>query len=988
MKKTTSKITLKKKLKNINSGNSIQKKELFIVGMGASAGGLEALKNFFDNVPSNSGMAFIIVQHLDPNHKSLLPELIGQHTKMKVSEIKDGIQVKPNCVYTIPPNNNLKINSGCLHLSKLSERRALRRPIDLFFHSLAVDQKEKAIGIILSGTGSEGSLGLKEIKTMGGKTIVQDPKTALFKSMPQNAISNQTIDYVLAPDSMAKQLIIIAKNPSKLTQIPLSNSPVPTENQLQKIFQLIRTQSGHDFSNYKINTIVRRVTNRITVNHIANIEDYVLFLQNNPSEIENLYKDFLIGVTSFFRDKEVFKTIEKKIIPPLLEKCKEKQECRVWICGCSTGEEAYSLAILFREALEKSKQNIKVTIFASDIDQNAIESARSGLYSENALAGVSPDRITRFFIRKQNKYQLKKEIREMLIFAHHNVIKDSPFSKIDLITCRNLLIYMNSDLQKKIIPIFHFCLNNDGILVLGTSESVGEFNNIFSVLDSKNKIYKKKISNRIPSSKLMFELPNSDKFNDLPKSAPPISTKKVINISSINDKILLNNYAPPSVIIDKNNDVLYFSGNTGIYLDPPMGEPRLNILEMIKPGLKHLLETAIKKARAKKLEIFEQDIEINLNNLYHHIILKIKPIVSREIESGTLMIIFESVEKSIPRKDSKSLERRVKHKSKEFALEKELLITREHLQAAISELEMSNEDIQTTKEEYQTSNEELQSTNEELETSREELQSLNEELITLNTELSSKIEQLSHANDDLNNLLTSIEIAAVFLDRNLKIKRFTPSATKIFNLIPSDIERPVTHLSSNIIYKNLVEDIKNSLKTLAVKTSDTQTTDGTWYHMRILPYRTVENIIEGVLVTFIDITDQKNTEEKLKKTNDHLNLVIENLNTIPFTFETGKEIKISFVGKSCERITGFLPEQFTNKASFWSRRIHPNDRKKIYSAFLTISKKGISELPFRWKCLNGKYKYFINCLRYVKAENGRPDYIVGAWQQFVMKSKQ
>ena len=972
-----------KKSKTVKSRSSIIDKEesFFIAGIGASAGGLDALKEFFDNSPSDTGIAFIVVQHLDPTHKSLLSELLGQHTKMKVSEVSDGLKVRPNCVYVIPPNKDLKLFNGTLQLLNPAETRTKRRSIDSFLSSLAEDQKEKAIGIILSGTGSEGTLGLKKIKEEGGITIVQDPESAQFSGMPQSAIAAKLADYILTPEKMPKQLLSYIKRRATTISHKSPQSNVPTESQLKKIFHIIRSQTGYDFSNYKANTIIRRIAKRTALNQIDNLEDYISFLQNNPTEIEKLYNDFLIGVTSFFRDKEVFESVEKTAIPHLLKKCQDKQELRVWVCGCSTGEEAYSLAILFKEALEKSKQYIKIIIFASDIDKEAIDFARNANYSESALANVSHDRLSRHFIRNEGGYQLKKEIREMLVFAHHNVIKDPPFSKMDMISCRNLLIYMNSDLQKRIIPIFHYSLTNDGILLLGTSESLGEFASSFSSFDPKIKIYKKKQESIIRKPSSEYDLPFIHRNPVVSTLKHPSVNKKKLNVSGLSEKILLDNYAPPSVIIDKNNDALYFSGNTSQYLEPPVGEASLNILELAKKGLRADLEATILNAKTSKGEARTNNIEVKVNSHFQTINLIVKPVLSKEASLGAMIVIFENADASKKNIVGKTTKVAGDRKPKISELEKELKITRDHLQTAINELETSNEDLQTTNEEYQSSNEELQSTNEELETSREELQSVNEELITVNTELSSKIEQLSQANDDLNNLLSSIEVATVFLDRDLKIKRFTPTATKIFNLIPSDIERPVTHLSSNILYKALAEDVKNALKTLAVKSADVQANDGTWYHMRILPYRTAENIIEGVLVTFVDITEQKNTEEKLKKTNEHLNMILENLPAVPFTCTLDPEVKISFVGKSSEKVMGFLPEQFIKKSSFWLSRVHPDDKKKLTSVFSSISKKGSVDIPFRWKCSDGKYKNFINYIRYASAENGRPAYIVGVWQE-------
>ncbi len=966
-----------------------KKPDFYIAGIGTSAGGLKALSLFFDNTKDKTGIGYIIVQHLDPTHKSLLSELIAGHTKMKVYEISDGVIVKPDCVYIIPPNKDLRIFNGALQLLDVTEARSKRRTIDPFFHSLAEDQKEKAIGIILSGTGTEGTLGIKEIKGSGGLTLVQDPQTAQFSGMPNSALASNHVDYILPPEKMPSALLsYVTQAKDNTNHEKTGKLTIPSEIQLKKFFQMIRSQTGSDFSNYKTNTILRRIAKRIALSQKDTVDNYLAFLQNNPPEIYKLYKDFLIGVTSFFRDPEVFNSIEKNAIPFLLKKFAEKEEIRIWVCGCSTGEEAYSLAILFKEALEKNRQHLKITIFATDIDKEAIDTARTGIYPKSISSEVTPERLSRYFINKENTYQLKKEIRELVVFAHHNVIKDPPFSKLDMISCRNLLIYMDNELQRRVIPIFHYSLNKEGILLLGTSENIGDFSHSFTVVDPKMKIYTKK-EGSLPRKQNTDYLPLSLQHDSSTKTTLQKSEiVKNINISSLTEKTLLSIYAPPAVIIDKNNNVIYFSGNTEQYLAPPQGEASLNVLEMAKPGLKSELETAIRKARANRSKVLVKNIDVKTNKNFQKIKLLIKPILSRDMDLGALIIIFESDEKQQYENEKKSTKTKENRKPKISELEKELKITREHLQTAINELESSNENLQTTNEEYQSSNEELQSTNEELETSQEELQSVNEELITVNAELSGKIDQLSRANDDLNNLLSSIEVATIFLDRDLKIKRYTPAATKIFNLIPTDIDRPVVHLSSNIAYKMLAEDLKATLSTLAVKTADVNSVDGKWYHMRILPYRTAENIIEGVLITFVDITDQKITEEKLENTNEHLNMIMENLPAIPFTCNMDKDIKITFMGKSCENVTGFLPEQFTDQPTFWLTHIHPEDKEKLISAFSSISKTGSFSLPFRLKCANGKYKHLINFIRYAKAENGRPAYIVGVWQELKDKTFQ
>lgn len=949
------------------------KPPFFIAGIGASAGGLEALKLFFDHTPPDSGLAYVIVQHLDPTHKSLLSDLLAVHTKMDVKQIRNGVKVKPNCVYVIPPNKDLIISHQKLLLIELPDDRRNRRPIDSFFHSLSEDQKENAIGIVLSGTGTEGTLGLKEIIGGGGMSIVQDPATAQFDGMPLSAINANVADHILSPEKMSKKLLDYIKDKVSENVEETEELSDLHENKFSRLFQIIRMQTGQDFSNYKTNTIARRINKRMAFNKIKSVEGYINFLEKNTAEVRSLHDDFLIGVTSFFRDKEVFKSLEKKVIPYLIEKCTAKQEIRVWVCACSTGEEAYSIAMLLKEALEKNRQYLKVTIFASDIDSASIDFARAGVYADSIVNDISPERLSKFFIKKEKGYQLKKEIREMVVFAHHNLIKDPPFSKLDLITCRNLLIYLKSDLQKKIIPLFHYSLNTDGILVLGTSETIGDFGNLFSPFDEKNKIFKGKNYN-IRKSNPVYDLPFVAQKNEIKETDKSVAIKKTTAKMIDDDSALTRNYVPPSVIIDKNNDSLYFSGNTGLYLNHPSGPAKWNILELVKEGFRPDLENAIRKARKNKTEIRKYGIEIKSGDGVHLIDLTVKPLLTREYDSGTLMIVFEPA--ASPEKTGRNPgpEAGRKQKAKNSELEYELKTTREDLESAFEDLKTSNQDLQSA-------NEELQSTNEELETSREELQSVNEELITVNAELTNKIDQLSQSNNDLNNLLRSIEVATVYLDRDLKIKRFTPAATKIFNLIPTDIDRPVTQLSINLHYQTFADDVKHSLKTLETKSIEVCAFDGSWYNMRIIPYRTSENMIEGVLVTLVDITNQKNVEQKLEKTNKHFNLVMENLPAIVYTCVTKPELEINYIGESCERIMGFIPEQFVANASFWINRIHPDEKKNLITAFSKVAVNGNEEILFRWKCSDGKYKQFVNYMRKVAAENGNDAYIIGVWQE-------
>ncbi len=961
--------------------NQQNQKHFYTVGIGTSAGGLNALELFFKHLTNASNLCFIVIQHLDRSRKSILAELLAKKVKIPVQEIEHGLKSSANCIYVLPSNKQLKIKNGVFHLKDIGNTKLSGGIIDSFFKSLATDQKEKSIGILLSGMGHDGTIGLKEIKKMGGMSIVQDPETAQFDDMPDNAIVSKLADHILKPEKMSAHLLQYMSYRNLNLFNLLSEKNLPTANELSVIFQIIRRHTAYDFSNYKSNTIIRRLVKRMAINQIDSIDAYIELLKTDVGEIEKLYNDFLIGVTNFFRDQDVFHNLENKIIPELVTQTSDKQNLRIWVCGCSTGEEAYSLAILLNEALAKNSRQINVTIFASDIDYQAIKFARNATYKENALAQIDAKRLKLFFIRKEEGYQLKKEIREMVVFSHHNVIKDPPFSKMDMISCRNLLIYLNSNLQKKIIPMFHYSLNNHGILLLGKSESIGDYEDLYTKQDSKLKIYKKTIPLDKTTKHSHYIVPFLDNtFSSMSHESTHIK-KTSKDISSLSEKTLLEKYAPASLTIDKNNTIIYFSGNNEPYLSFSKGLASLNILTLIKREFKPKLQSTILKARSSNSEIETGKIDIELNNRLELVNIIVKPISSNSEDTGAMMIIFEHSQKFKKEESVTTTKLKKLPKPKITELERELNITREHLQTAISELETSNDHLQTTNEEYQSANEELQSANEELETSREELQSVNEELLTVNTELSRKIELLSQANDDLNNLLSSIEVATIFLDRDLNIKRFNPSATKIFNLIPSDIDRPVTHLSSNISYKNLIKDVNDSLKTLSINTADVKSIEGVWYNMRIVPYRTEDNIIEGVLISFIDISKQKSFEAELNKMNNQLDIITKSRHVIPFTISLETEYKILFVGDLCEKEMGFLPEQFIQKTSFWINRIHPDDRKKMQDEISDIVKNDISDNIFRWKCADGKYKQFSSYMKYIKPDKITQAYIVGFWKE-------
>ena len=841
-----------------------------IIGMGASAGGLEALEKFFENMPHDSGIAFVIVMHFDPAAKSLMSEILKRYTKMEVAQVEEGMNVEPNHVYIIPPNKDMAILRGALHLLEPVVRKGIRHPIDFFFRSLADDKRDKAICIILSGTGTEGTLGLKDVKGEDGMVMVQDIKSAAYDGMPASAIATRLADYILPPEKMPDQLLKYVKQfYIKGARKPESISE--NTNSLQKIIILIRDKTGHDFSLYKQNTINRMVERRMNIHKIDNISDYIRYLQENPPEIEKLYKRLLIGVTKFFRDPPAYEILKKEIIPELL---KNKTTARIWVPACSTGEEVYSMAIVFKEHIDETKSKIKVQIFATDVDKVAIEIARAGVYPDSIADDVSQERLQRFFTINPDTCMINKEIREMVIFSPQNVIKDPPFSRLDMISCRNLFIYIGPELQKRLLRSFYFSLNQNGILFLGNSETIGEFTDLFSALDRKWKIYRRKSGVSIP---LMADITNKAHF-EVPQIKETYDMKhKGMDIGELTGKILLESYVPSCVIINEKGDILYIHGKTGKYLEHSPGKASLNIMEMAREGLKFELNAAIRRVITQKKDIVFKDLNIKTNGAFQTVNLIVKPFVRPETMQGLMMVIFEDVQTPKTSRSSKKKYTAKQMNEHVTDLEHELKFTKENLQATIEELQTSNEGLKSTNEELQSANEELQSANEELEASREELQSINEELMTLNAEHNDKLEEFSGVINDMNNLLASTEIATIFLDNDLRIKGFTPAVTRIINLIETDIARPVSDIVTNLVYENLVKDVKEVLDTLIFKEKEIKDKNNLWYFMRILPYRTTENIIDGAVITFIDITARKRIEQTERDSRIYADSIIDTI---------------------------------------------------------------------------------------------------------------
>ncbi len=826
-----------------------------IVGIGASAGGLEALETFFSHMPHDSNIAFVVIQHLSPRHKSIMGSLLAKCTEMEVLEMQDGMKIEPNRVYLNPPDKNVVIINGALQLMTPVRTGSINLPIDCFFRSMAEDLGEKAICIILSGTATDGTLGLKTVKGEGGIAMVQDPESAKYDGMPRSAIATGVVDFILSVEKIPGELIKYVKAPYIGAPKKIRVADDKFGNYVQKVFSLIRTATGHDLSHYKQTTIRRRIERRMAVHQIDRISNYVKFLQETPAEVDILFKDMLIGVTNFFRDPEAFSVLKDQVFPSILKAREPDSSIRIWTVGCSTGEEAYSIAILLSEAMDTLRHHLNIQIFASDIDAQAIDHARSGIYPDSIAADVSQERLNRFFIKEDNTYTVKKQLREMIIFATQNVIKDPPFSKIDLVSCRNLLIYMDSELQKKVLPLCHYTLNPEGILFLGPSESIGEFTDLFQPVDTKWKIFKRKdffIEKAADYPTMPFY--QGPKFSGSKEEKHPTEA----DIHNVAERVILDYYAPPGVLVNEKYEIVHFLGNTDRYLKAPTGKASFNVQKMARDGLRLKLSTALHNAVRQKKTISYDALRIKHDNEYRVVDLTVRPLTEIGQPRDYMLVMFD--DKTPPEKPPKGKGKRAMKDDPApivTSLERELESTKEHLQTTIEEMETSNEELKSTNEELQSVNEELQSTNEELETSKEELQSTNEELVTVNTELQNKVDELSQANNDINNLLASTEIGTIFLDTNLFIKRFTPAMTKIFNLIQSDIGRSIGDITSKIKIVNLKNDAKEVLKTLVHKEVEVQDDEGNWYAMRISPYRTTENVIDGIVMTFVNITQVK-----------------------------------------------------------------------------------------------------------------------------------
>jgi two-component system CheB/CheR fusion protein len=837
-----------------------------VVAIGASAGGLEALRQLLQHLPGTTGLAYVVVQHLAPRHESALPELLSASSAIPVVQATEGMPLRPNRVHVIPPNTVMTMRNGQLHLDERPTGRTAYSPIDAFFSSLAAAVEERAVAVVLSGSASDGSNGLKDIKAVGGITIAQDPKTAKYDSMPRAAIATGAVDLVLSPDQIAEELARVGTHPfvaetSAAKDVAQGNF---TEQQFEPLFGLLRSASGVDFSHYKLPTIKRRLQRRMMLHKTTRLDEYVKVLEKDPDEIKNLYRDILIHVTRFFREPASFDALKKTVFPRLVEEAAGRRPLRIWVPGCATGEEAYSIAISLLEFLGVEANTIPIQVFATDVSEEAVERARAGTYPESIAADVSTERLRRFFTRVDGHYRISKAVRDSCIFARQDLTRDPPFSKLDLVVCRNVLIYLGPRLQRKLMSVFHYALKPGGYLVLGSSESVGTFGEAFAVVDKRNKFY----SRRAGQLRATFDFAKAGE-EAFERELPPYQAMPVrphghaTDLQNEVSRTLLGRYSPPGVVVDSDLQIVQTRGRTGPYLELASGEPSLNLLKMAREGLLHGLRSALHESRKTLKPVRRPGLIVRVNGFTREIDLQVLPVGGNETRH--FIVLFETAQRPRAPKPTRA---RTNARIKDDRLEhmrQELTSSRDYMQTIIQDLEAANEELQSANEEILSSNEELQSTNEELDTAKEELQSTNEELNTVNEELNARNEELSHVNADLMNLLSAVPAAIVIVASDLRIRRFTPMAEQVLNLIPTDVGRPLGDIRPNIDAPDLEELTREVIDTVTIKELEALDRTGHRYSVRIRPYKDQENRIDGAVLAFADTHEARRRSAPLNQ---------------------------------------------------------------------------------------------------------------------------
>jgi two-component system, chemotaxis family, CheB/CheR fusion protein len=879
---------VKKKREKIGSGTagaqpqSAEEKIVSVVSIGASAGGLEAFSELLRNLPIQTGLAFVFVQHLDPHHSSQLVPILTRETALPIKEVTDGEFLRPDQVYIMPPNREMTLEKGSLRLWARTETRGWHLPIDRFFVSVAEDQGPSAIGVVLSGTASDGTRGLNAIKERGGITIAQDERSARYSSMPSSAIATGNVDLVLTPRGIAQELTRLAGHPYVKEQV----SPQPSKDGKNKILALLLAKTGVDFAQYRQTTLLRRIQRRMVLNQTADFHAYVELLEKKSDELDALCQDVLIHVTSFFREPEIFDSLRERVFPELMKSRNRNDPIRIWLPGSSTGEEAFSVAISLFEFLENSPIRPAIQIFGTDVSERVVEKARSAIFGEAIESEVSSDRLRNFFRKIDRGYQINKFIRDMCVFARQDLTRDPPFSKMDLISCRNVMIYFEAELQHRLIPLFHYALKPTGFLLLGSAESIGRFSNLFDVVAQRAKLFRKRPGNRNLPLMSGFAVaptaPSSESSAANASESPRDLTRKA-------DKALMDRFCPPAVVVDQNLEILQFRGAVTPYLKPASGRASLNLFSMTHPVMEFELRSLIDGAKSSRSAARREGLEMEIGGATQSINLEVIPVGATGSESTSFIVTFEATP-SVPIK-------RVSGSSEDgqrlrvVQLEKELIAAREHVQAVIDDREVANEELRSANEEIQSSNEELQSTNEELETTKEELQSTNEELTTLNDELRHTNLELGEVNNDLVNLLRSVDIPVVMVGRDLRIRRFTPAAHRTLKLIPSDVGRLITDLQPDIQIPDFEKQIRQVIDSLTTREIEVQDTAGRWHSLVLRPYETVDNKISGAVLVLLDIEESKRHLRHQQQAADFANALLETVRSASLLLDANLRIR-------------------------------------------------------------------------------------------------
>jgi len=858
-----------KPLNGKSANGKASESEFLIAGMGASAGGIQAFQEFFQNLPAKSGIAFVVILHLSPDHDSNLAQVLQASTKMPVRQVTEKIKIEPDHVYVVPPNQHLTMKDDSIIVSPNLQTEDRRAPVDIFFRTLAEEHGSRAVTVILSGTGANGSMGLKRVKEKGGVVFVQNPREAEFNDMPRNAIATGFVDEVLNVAEIPAKIIAYKNSWGKLEISEIvENRTQDQQHALREIFADIRIRTGHDFTNYKRPTLLRRIERRINIHNLPDLPSYVNYLKHTQEETTALIKDLLISVTNFFRDKKAFEVIENEVLPIILKGKTADKQVRIWVAGCATGEEAYSLAILCAEKTAGLIDAPKILIFATDIDEAAIAQAREGLYNITELADVSPERLRRYFVKQGDEYRIRREVRETVMFAIHNFLKDPPFSRLDLVSCRNVMIYLNNVAQERVAETFHFALNPGGFLFLGSSESVDGATDLYATFNRENHIFQSRQA--------------SHRVYPIPDSVPTfhIDKQSVINSSQNENKILerisfgdlhqqlLEQYAPPSLVINEEYDIVHLSEKAGRFLQITGGEPSQNLLKLIRPDLRLELRSALYQATQRQTAVEARGLPVKIDEHIDTVNIHVRPVLrTGDTAKGFILVMFEnSDEKGTPEKEVLLNSNEPVAKQ----LDEELTRLKAQLRSSNEQHEFQQEELKASNEELQAMNEELRSAAEELETSKEELQSINEELSTVNQELKVKIEEISITSNNLQNLINSTDIGTVFLDRSFRVALFTPAARNIFNFIAADYGRPLTDITNKLEYHDILHDAEIVLEKLSTVSREVTTTDGKVFLMQISPYRTMEDRINGVVLTFVDITARKDAEQQLEENVEEL----------------------------------------------------------------------------------------------------------------------